>query len=203
MTRRHFLAGLPLPLLPLDSTASNLPGFTILPEDHLLSQESAAAYAALLTPLSPPRRTVILLPGAKQLSLARALALRRSLEAGSSVLIECGLAFSAPFEIEEQRRVFRHVFGVQLGSPIDAADPHHPYVAFAPGNLVRPFGLTFPVFRENGQPLAHFGETPVALKARVGSGTLIFLGAMLGPHVQAFDSDGRFAAQHILTGLIS
>ena len=201
MTRRHFLAGLPLPLLPLDIIASNVPGFTILPENHLLSQESAAAYSVFLAPLPPPRRTVVLLPGAKRLSLARALALRRVLEAGASVLIECGLAFSAPFEIQEQRGVFRHVFGIQLGHPIVAAEPHHPYVTFTPGDLVRPFGLTFPVSREAGQSLAYFGGTPVALKARVGSGTLIFLGAMLGPHLQAFDSDGLRVAANLLDDL--
>lgn len=200
MTRRHFLAGLSLPLLPRDSTVPNSAGFTILAEDHLLSQESAAAYAASLAPLSPPRRTVILLPGAKRLSLDRALALRRALETGASVLMECGLAYSASSEIDEQRRLLRDVFGVQLGSPI-AADHHHPYVAFALGHLVRPFGLTFPVFREGGQPLAHLGGTPVACKARAGSGTLIFLGTMLGPHLQAFDSDGLRVAADLLADL--
>lgn len=200
MTRRHFLAGLSLPLLPFDSAVPDPAGFTILPEEHLLSRESATAYAALLALLSPPRRTIILLPGMKWLSVAGALALRRRLEAGASVLIECGLAFSTSSEIKEQRRVLHDLFGVQLGSPI-AADPQHPYVSFAPGHLVRPFGLTFPVFREAGQPLAHFGGTPVAFKAREGSGTLIFLGAMLGPHLQAFDSDGLRVAADLLADL--
>ncbi len=203
MTRRHFLAGLSLPLLPLHAAPPNPASLTILPEGHLLSQESAAAYSELLPMLSPPRRSVLLLPGAKQLSLARALAIRRTLEAGASVLIECGLAFSASSEIEEQRRVLHRAFGIQLGSPAAVANPHHPYVAFAPGTLVRPFGLTIPVFRDGGEALAHFGETPVALKARVGSGTLIFLGAMLGPHIQAADSDARFAVIGLLSNLSS
>lgn len=202
MTRRHFLAGLSLPLLPLDAVTSDLPGITILPENHLLSQESAAVYSALLTQVSPPRRTVILLPGAKRLSVGNVLALRRSLEAGQSILIECGLAFSTSSEIEEQRRVLRHGFDIQLGHPIAApTDSHRPYVTFGPGHLVRPFGFTFPVFREGGEPLAHFGETPVALKARVGNGTLVFLGAMLGPHLQAFDSDGLRVATKLLVDL--
>jgi hypothetical protein len=202
MTRRHFLAGLSLPLLPLGSAARDPLSFTILSENHLLSQESAAAYAALLAPLSPPRRTVILLPGTKQLSLADALTLRRTLEAGASFLIECGLAFSTPAEIQEHRRVLRQALAIQVSRPIAAAaDPQHHYVAFASGNLVRPFGLTFPVFHEAGQPLAHFGETPVAFKARVGRGTLIFLGTMLGPHLEAFDSDGLRVAADLLTDL--
>jgi len=201
MTRRHFFAGLSLPVLTLDSTGSYPPGFTILPEKHLLSQESAAGYSALVAPLSPPRRTIILRPGANRLSFVGALALRRALEAGASVLIECGLAFSAPSEIEEQRVVLRQALGIQLRHPIVAADPHHPYVAFEPGHFIRPFGLTFPVFREGGQPLAHFGEIQVAFKARLGSGTLIFLGAMLGPHLQAFDPDGLHIAANLLADL--
>jgi hypothetical protein len=203
MTRRYFLAGLPLPLLSLDAAAPNSASVTMLPEDHLLSQESAAAYSALLAPLSPPRRSILVLPGAKRLSLARALALRREIEAGSSVLIECGLAFSKASEIEDQRRVLHHAFGIQLARPIDSADPHRPYVAFAPGHLVRSFGLTFPVFSNYGEPLAYFDERPVALKTRLGKGSVVFLGAMLGPHVQASDPDGRFAAQNILKNLIS
>lgn len=204
MTRRHFLADLSLPLLPLPTVLSNLPGFMILPENHLLSQESASAYSALLPQLSPPRHSVFLLPGIKRLSLDRALALCRALDAGSSVLIECGLAFSTPSEIEQQRRILRDTFGIQLGSPpLVAADPHHPYVAFSSQNMVRSFGLTFPAFSNCGEPLAYFSETPVVLKTRAGKGTLIFLGAMLGPHLEASDPDARFAAQHILTELIS
>ena len=203
MTRRHFLAALPLPLLPLDAAPPNPPGLTILPEDHLLSQESAEAYAALLAPHSPPRRAVLLLPGAKRLSLARALAIRRALEAGSSVLVECGLAFSASSEIEEQRRVLRRAFDIQLESPITATDPHRPYVVFASGNLVRPFGLTFSVSSKGGKPIAYFGETPVALKTLVGKGSLVFLGAMLGPHIQAADSAARLAAVGLLSNLSS
>jgi hypothetical protein len=202
MTRRHFLAGLSMPLLLLDAVSSDVPGITILPENHLLSQESVAAYSALLAQVSAPRRTVILLPGAKRLSLGRSVALRRSLEAGSSVLIEGGLAFSTSSEIEEQRRVLHHGFGIQLGRPIAAStDSHRPYVTFRSGHLVRPFGFTFPVFCEGGQPLARFGEAPVAFKARMGSGTLIFLGAMLGPHLQAFDSDGFDVAKNLLVEL--
>jgi hypothetical protein len=202
MTRRHFIAGLPLPLLPLDAFTSNFSGFAILPEDHVLSQESAAAYATLLTWFSPPRRSVLLLPGAKRLSLSRALALRRALEAGSSVLIECGLAFSPLSEIAEQRHVLRRAFDLRLGSPVPAG-LCRPYVSFGSGRLVRPFGVTFPVSSNGGDSVAHFGEISVALKTRVGHGILVFLGAMLGPHVQASDPDARFAAQHILNGLIS
>jgi hypothetical protein len=204
MTRREVLAACLLPAVSLtDRAASALPfrGVSIIAEPHLLSRESAAAFGALLARQPPMCSVTILLPGAKHVPLRLAWQIQELAENGATVLWESGLAFSDQGCAELQRRILAQVFGLLLGQPLITSSGQAQYIAFDETRaLIRPFGSTFPVFCNQGDVIAHFSGAPVCLRKKVGRGQLIYLGAMLGPHLLACDPDALRAATHLLVG---
>jgi hypothetical protein len=169
-------------------------------------RESAAGYEAALSSLNVAFQRTSLQPlGAARLiifpaavstapsSLAHA---REHLENGSVVLYESGSAFLSSGEFGFHKRVIRSVFGLSLHDPVglwDSADSfkQSPYVDFhwPVVTKVREFSRAVPVEPENGKAIAWFQNLSVAVKRRVGKGTLVFLGSPLGPHLLASDRE--------------
>jgi len=125
---------------------------------------------------------------------------RVHLENGSLVLFESGGAFLNPEEFNFHRRLMRSVFGLRLHAPVplwDSADSfkQSPYVDYQWPLVtkVRDFSRMIPVECERGETIAWFQKTPVAVRLRIGKGTLVFLGSPLGPHLLAGDREaGRW-----------
>jgi len=169
-------------------------------------KESAAGYeSALLSAQAsyertsfrslPPARTMIL-PATAFMDESKLARVRAHLENGSVVLLESGAAFLNPQEFNFHRRLMRSVFGLNLHDPVrlwDSADSfkQSPYVDYSwpVVTKVRDFSRVIPVECERGGTIAWFQKMPVAVKRRIGKGTLVFLGSPLGPHLLAGDRE--------------
>ena len=186
---------------------SNLSGCALVdPGPSCTLRESAAGYeSAFLSAdahyerasfqLLPPARLIVL-PAAGFLDESRLARLRAHLENGSVVLYESGAAFLNPEDFNFHRRLMRSVFGLSLHAPVrlwDSADSfkQSPYVDYCwpVVTKVRDFSRIIPVECERGETLAWFQKMPVAVKRRIGKGTLVFLGSPLGPHLLAGDRE--------------
>jgi hypothetical protein len=169
-------------------------------------RESVAGYEGALSSLNVPFQRValqslaaarlIIFPAAVSTALSSLARVRKHLESGSTVLYESGAAFLSPGEFVFHKRVIRSVFGLSLHDPIglwETADSirQSPYIDFhwPVVTKVREFSRTVPVDPENGKTIAWFQDLSVAVKRRVGKGTLVFLGSPLGPHLLASDRE--------------
>jgi hypothetical protein len=195
MTRRQVLVRFSLPFLPAlaSSRGAAQNSVRIVSEPHLLSTESTAGFKICLPKILRLGRPVILLPGAKQVSIQEALALRSQVKKGSLLIWESGLAFGGSSEINQQRRMLAQIFGVRLHDPIGKSFDGPPYVAFAgtPECLIRPFGSVMSIQCEQSETAAHWGGIPVAVRKALGEGELVYLGAMIGPSLLASDSEAQ------------
>jgi hypothetical protein len=171
-------------------------------------RESAAGYESALSGADvrfarvsfrslTPARTMIL-PAAAGIGQSDLAQLRNYLERGSTVLFESGASFLNSGEFNFHRRLIRSMFGLGLHSPIrlwDSADSfkRSPYIDYRwPLTVkVRDFSRIVPVDDKDGETIAWFQELPVAVKRRVGKGTLVFLGSPLGPHLLTGDREAR------------
>jgi len=162
-------------------------------ESALLSAQ--ASYERTSFQSLPPARMIIL-PAAGFLDESRLARLRSHLENGSVVLYESGAAFWDSGGFDFHRRLMRSVFGLGLHAPVrlwDSADSfkQSPYVDYCwpVVTKVRDFSRIIPVECEGGETVARFQKLPVAVKRRIGKGTLVFLGSPLGPHLLAGDRE--------------
>src|ERR1700756_3535145 len=143
-TRREFLTTLALtPLgvrLPAVQPAS-VSRVEIRAEKHCLSAESALGYQHILrcdavacearnTQDSNP--SLIILPGARTLSLEYASELRERMSGGTWVILESGLSFAGRTESGDQADVYKKAFGLRLLPLIKTT--HHtaglPYIEY-------------------------------------------------------------------------
>ena len=162
--------------------------------------ESAAGYATALSAagieherqsfdsLGPAR--AIVLPAAGRMEQAQLASIRDHLERGSTVLFESGAGYLNSGEFNTHRRLIKSVFGLSLHAPIrlwDSADSSRqsPYVDYRwPfAAKIRDFSRIVPVDSRDGEAIAWFNDLPVAVRRRVGKGTLVFLGSPMGPHL--------------------
>jgi hypothetical protein len=178
------------------------------PGEDCSLRESAAGYEAALSSsnvafqrtslqsLAPAR--LIILPAAVSTDTSELARLSEHLVNGSVVLYESAAAFLGPGEFGIHKRVIRSVFGLSLHDPVglwDSADSfkQSPYVDYhwPVVTKVRDFSRAVPVDPGNGETIAWFQDLPVAVKRRVGKGTLVFLGSPLGPHLLAGDREAN------------
>jgi hypothetical protein len=139
------------------------------------------------------------------------------LHAGTHVVLETGAGFVSAPEFASEQRMLREYFDVMVeavvnpwadgagGEPLFAQsfgqrsrrEPFSqrsiPYVHYVwPREaMVRDFSRLVPVRAQNGQAIGRARGVPVALKKRVGKGTLIFLGSPMGPLLRAGDLEAR------------
>ena|SRR5712692_10046054 len=145
-----------------------------------------------------PRCRKLIIPGCAAHSPAFASAVRGALENGSSVVLECGGMFAGMPEFIKHRDFLRSHFDLEVGSPArlwEGADARRrvPYVDYVwPQRVkVRDFSRIVPISSAAGDVIAWAGSAPIALKRRMGKGTLVFLGSPLGPLLLAGDREAR------------
>jgi len=209
MTRREFLsygvaagamrAGVPLsPPLRASPTCcwivSPVPGQCSLPE-------SARGYRAALPPrgaMAPAGEPCSLLIIPALLCFDRHLVvwIDRALQRGATVIVESGAAFAADSSFCDHRRALRQGLQLDVHAPVDLwaeRSGRIPYIDYSwpHRTRVRDFSRVVPVGKQPGEVIAWQGDVPVALKRRVGKGTLIYLGSPLGPALWAGDAEAR------------
>jgi hypothetical protein len=111
--------------------------------------------------------------------------LRLCLQRGTTVIIESGAGFASHLEFRKHRRSLREGLGLHVAAPVNLWSPPRamPYVDYTwpTRTRVRDFTRLIPPAEQPGEIIAWAGDLPVALRRRVGSGTLIYVGSPLGP----------------------
>jgi hypothetical protein len=123
---------------------------------------------------------------------------RTQLEGGVSVLFESGAAFLPRDKFIFQQRCLQAHFGLVVKPPINIWDgselpDRSPYLDYRwPTRAkVRDFSFVLPVSVDAGEPIALLGKIAVALRKKIGRGTLVFLGSPIGPHLLAGDPQAQ------------
>ena len=215
-TRREFLTGLALApfvvhfLTATQSAAAR--SVEIWQEDHCLSLESAMGFRHLVSP-NPPATSfesgrtasgsLIIAPGIRCMSLSIAADLADWIHQGAWVILESGLGFSSRTESKHQTDLLKKVFGLQLLPPVKVGkDPAAAtYLEYTRPihRLVRTFEAITPVRCDQSAALARLGKHSVCIRKRIGDGTLVFLGSMLGPGVGAGEREAIEVASALVT----
>lgn len=168
--------------------------------NNSLARESARGFQAALErngrrfelsdSMPACRAEFIVLPFAAAFSRQQALGLHRQLASGCSVVLESGASFASPGEIVRQRMIWERVFGVctDFSSTRPAGDPtgyvHYRWPADA---RIRHFGEFMSLSAGDAEGIATYGGETVAIRRRIGRGSLLFLGSPLGPMLAAED----------------
>ena len=214
-TRREFLTGLALAPFVVHWTAAQIAAarnVEIWQEDHCLSRESAMGFRHLVS-RNPPatsfasRRTVsgslIIAPGIRWMSPSIAGDLADRIYHGAWVILESGLGFSSRTESKRQTDLLKKAFGLQLLPPVKVGK--NPVAATyleytrPVHRLVRTFEAITPVECDQSEALARLGKHSVCIRKRIGDGTLVFLGSMLGPGIGAEEREAIEVASELAT----
>lgn len=163
----------------------------ILADSDLLSQESARGYLSVLGKSQFNRVVVVI--GGRQLSAAALIELRAHVAQGSGLIWEAAPGHDCRLQLA--------TLGVRTLPPFPVSAFENLYVRYSnpKETLVRRFESITPVREECGTGLAHYAGYSIATKRRVGSGRVMFLGSMLGPHLLAEDREARVLARHLLS----
>ncbi len=170
--------------------------------------ESLAGYQAALhqarvrfvkIPSGPiPRCRKVIVPGCTVMGVDVARRLSTLLEEGSGVLIESGAGFADPATFTAHQEFLSSHFGLEVEPPIglwgsSEGSQRVPYVDFTwpSPKKIRDFSRVVPSSRTSGDVICGVDGLVVAVKRRVGKGTLIFLGSPLGPSLLAGDLEAR------------
>jgi hypothetical protein len=141
---------------------------------------------------------LIVVPAAGLTELEQARRLRTQIEHGATALVEAGGAFLGAEEFSVHQRLLRSEFGLAALAPVNLWDSGArsngpPYVDFTwPVKArIRDFSYLVPLEPAHSQTVAVQAGTTVAVKRRLGAGTLIFLGSPVGPHLLAGDREAK------------
>jgi hypothetical protein len=169
--------------------------------------------------------SIVVVPAAGAVQAETFGAVASMIENGSTVLWESGAAFLNSSDFARQQALTLEHFGIAMERPMDvwshsasrsasveAKDQSNrnmraighqqiPYVAYdwPRETRVRDFSRVIPVSGVSGVAIARWGETPVAWRKQIGTGTLIFIASPIGPALRAGDSD----AASLLRSLIA
>lgn len=176
-------------------TEEELRGVAILAED-CRNVEALAGYQAVLPRAEGVKHALVVLPAVTTVTSAGLGAVRRSLDLGATVILESGTGFLAEEsdELRRHRALLKDEFDIVTGNPVCVwpADGI-PYVEYSwpRAALVRDHSRVIPVESERVHVVARSNGLAVALRRRIGRGTLIFLGAPLGPALLFGDREAR------------
>jgi hypothetical protein len=172
----------------------------IVPEPHLLSEESARGYSTLVATVkrSAP---LIILPAAQQLSFESAERFRELVCCGSWLILESGGAYLPCEKFRTQRRILADVFGLNVGEAIAVSTIEPSYLTYdCPGRtMVRTFGAITPIDCSPAERMAEYGGVSVAARRRIGRGGVVYLGSILGSGVLAQEREAHFVATALLS----
>lgn len=188
----------------------------ILSESHCLSRESAIGFRLLLQReaaihsgfrYSTERKSVTILPAARQLTRESAQKCLQRILNGGWLILETGLCFSTRNESRAQIDLLNQVFGIPARDPVVLPEEHRAgssrYVDYdwPCRTLVRGFERITPVGCLADEVIARFSGIPVCSKHFIGSGGVIFLGSMLGPGLFAGEREAYQAGAGMLSFL--
>ncbi len=158
----------------------------------------AGVSAVSAEPASAPNCRMLIIPAALEITPELVGAIQRQLDSGGNTLLESGAAFACRDEFEAHRTMLRKELGIAIDSPVDLARGgcgrgRVPYVDYDwPFAVkVRDFSRVIPVYGSSRELIARAGGAPVALRRKVGRGSLIFLGSPLGPALWTGDTEAR------------
>jgi hypothetical protein len=211
----------------LDCAVLDLKPHCILRESLQGYQMALAGKHTLLeaVPDSRCHCRIVIVPGLGSMEPPIAKALSGLLKAGTHLLLESGAGFVSPSEFATHQRILHRYFELAVLPPVDlwagkfAGDAPSraqrrlyvekepdsrqfiPYVNYVwpYDTKVRDFSRVIPVSAEMGDVIGRVGALPVALKRHMGSGTLVFLGSMLGPALRAGDPEARSWLRQVTT----
>jgi hypothetical protein len=177
----------------------------VISEPDSLSEESASGYRLMIErhrPRFPIAGDVLVFAAARNISKHRLLRLRSLVLNGMWLIWERSPFIDDPQQFIHEQQLFREIFGLRITRPRAA---HYgtgttSYVQYhwpAPA-LVRAFTCVTPIECQGKEAIAHYEEKAVAAKKRIGRGGIIFLGSLLGPHLQAEDREASRLAAGLL-----
>jgi len=167
---------------------------------HLVSRNPPATSFASGRTAS---RTLIIAPGIRWMSPSIAGDLADRIYHGAWVILESGLGFSSRTESKHQTDLLKKAFGLQLLPPVKVGK--NPVAATyleytrPVHRLVRTFEAITPVWCDQSEALARLGKHSVCIRKRIGDGTLVFLGSMLGPGIGAEEREAVEVASALVT----
>jgi len=214
ITRREFLGytagamsvvGAPLPHWIAPSGTERRPKkWRVFCSDPDVLPESSAGYRAVL----PQRRSqyehweqsdpmtqcsLVIMSSVILLPEKIAKRLRICLQRGTTVIVESGVGFANHLGFRKHRRSLREGLGLRVAAPVNLWSPPRatPYVDYTwpIRTRVRDFSRLVPPANQPGEIIAWAGDLPVALRQRVGPGTLIYIGSPLGPALSIGDTE--------------
>src|SRR5256885_875566 len=122
----------------------------------------------------------------------------QALQSGTTVLLESGAGFADHYMFRQHRRWLRENLAIRVVQPRDPwanrSTPGARYVEFTwPRRVtIRDFSHVVALADEQpGEIIAWAGDLAVALRRRVGKGTLIYLGSPVGPALWAGDPEAQ------------
>ncbi|HLZ46994.1 MAG TPA: hypothetical protein VKQ05_15060 [Gemmatimonadales bacterium] len=194
LSRREFVAytaaiGLPANVRPPAARH----GCVILPVRGQCSlPESATGYARALADVNA---SLLVIPAVLEIPQNLQALIAQRLQTRGTVLVESGAGFSAGTAFNRHRDSLREVIDVAVGAPVNlwrgaAGVPYVDYT-WPHAATIRDFSQAVAVPAQSGDVIANAAGLPVALRRRIGSGTLIFLGSPLGPALWAGDAEAR------------
>jgi hypothetical protein len=143
----------------------------------------------------------VILPAATTIPDATVRFVHDRLRSGATIIFESGAGFlsDGADEFQRHRALLEESFGIRVHSPVGLwpgrGIPYVEYVWPRP-TLIRDYSRVVPVTARCGEVIARANGLPVALGKRSGRGTLIFLGAPLGPALLFGDAEARQWLSH-------
>lgn len=188
---------------PLGTRAEPNRGVVVL-GDHCRNPESLAGYESVLSSSRITGDSVVILPAATTIPPVTVRFLHDRLRRGATIILESGAGFLdvRSDEFQRHRALVDKAFGIRIDSPVGLWPGHGiPYVEYSwprPA-LIRDYSRVIPITSQSGEVIATASGLPVALKRHWRRGTLIFLGAPLGPSLLFGDAQARQWLGHCLT----
>ncbi len=199
-TRRELLAG--FGVAPW-SIAVRGGGVEILEEPHCLSRESARGYRLLLKNERsvPAGGDLIIVAGARRISIETCRALRVRVEAGAWVMFESGVCFSSVEEAAGQAAILERAFDLNVLPRIVTKGCSYVAYTWPHSAMTRTFERVTPIQCVLDERVADFGGAPVCARKRLGNGGVVYLGTMLGPSLFAEEREAHAIGRALLRQL--
>jgi hypothetical protein len=205
MSRRDFLGCAAAAALPIQMKLG-LKYWLVDPAGTLALPESALGYRSALPAdrevdlgvRQAPYGGLVIFPSRADRSLRSQLpdVIGLHLSRGSTVVLESGAGFLSRVDYRAYRRWMRERLRIEVTDPVDlwsGGARGVPYIEYdwPMRASVRDYSRVVPLADQPGEVIGWAGGIAVALKRRVGMGTLVYLGSPLGPALWADDQQAR------------
>ncbi len=177
----------------------------IVSELDCLSEESAAGYRFAIErhkPRFPVSGRTLVFAAGRTISKDRLLSLHSLAISGAWLVWENSPSIRDEQELIHQQELFRNIFDLRLARPrgVEHGAGNASYIRYdlpRPA-MIRTFLRVTPIECPPEQAIAYYEGEAIAARKRLGRGGIIFLGSLLGPHLQAEDRDASRLAVALL-----